>query len=280
MKNAVLNSDAPLTAPADPSPAGRPVGALVQAMRILRFLAAHGAPEGVSVIARASGVNGSTCFNILRTLSTEGVVHFDPATKTYRLGFGVLELATGLLGTNPGELIRPELERLALTHGALICLWHVTDSDRIVLIERAFDPDAIRVDLPRGKRLPALIGAVGRVIAARRALDAGELRRRFATLRWQSPPRFDEYALSVTEAGRLGYGIDRGQLYIGVDTVGAVVCDRQGAPRYGISSITLYGQKDDAQLAAAGRDMAEVCARIGAALFPPGATERQTSISR
>ncbi len=265
---------------AEISPAGRPVGALVQALRILRFLAAHGTPEGVSTIARATEVNGSTCFNILRTLSAEGLVRFDPSAKTYRLGFGVLELATGLMGTNPGELIRPELERLALTHGALICLWHVTDSDRIVLIERAFDPEAIRVDLPRGKRLPALIGAVGRVIAARRALDMADLRRRFAALRWQSPPRFEDYADSIAEAARLGYGIDRGQLYIGVDTVGAVVSDGGGAPRYGISSITLHRQKDEAQLAAAGRDMVEVCTRIGAALFPPDQFARHGDESR
>ncbi|MFN3953500.1 MAG: IclR family transcriptional regulator [Pararhodobacter sp.] len=248
--------------------APRPVGALVHALRILRHLSAQGTPTGVSAIARATGVNGSTCFNILRTLAAEGMIDFDAETKTYQLGMGVLELAIGLLGANPGDIIGPEMERLALTHGALICLWHITDSDRMVLIERAFDPEVIRLDLPQGKRLPALIGGVGRVIAAHRGLDAAELRRRFAALRWQSPPSFEEYRAGVEAARQQGYGIDSGQLYVGVDLVGAVVVDHRGKPRYGLSSVMLKGQAEPARLAAIGRDLHEVCQRIGKALFP------------
>jgi len=246
----------------------RTVGALVQALRILRHLSAQGTPQGVTAIARATGVNGSTCFNILRTLAAEGMVVFDPVAKTYRLGLGVLELAIGLLGVNPGDLIRPELERLALAHGALICLWHVTDNDRIVLAERAFDPNAIRVELPPGKRLPALAGGVGRVIAAYRNYTEAELRRRFAELRWQSAPRFEDYRASIAEAAERGYGLDIGQLYIGVDVVGAVVRDHEGRPRYGLSSITLSGQTTPQGRARVGQDLTDTCRHLGRSLFP------------
>lgn len=246
----------------------RTVGALVQALRILRHLSAQGTPQGVTAIARATDVNGSTCFNILRTLAAEGLVVFDPVAKTYRLGLGVLELAIGLLGANPGDLIRPELERLALAHGALICLWHVTDNDRLVLIERAYDPVAIRVELPPGKRLPALAGGVGRVIAAHRDYTEAELRRRFAELRWQSAPRFDEYRASIADAAARGYGLDIGQLYIGVDVVGSVVDDHEGRPRYGISSITLSGQTTGESRARVGQDLTDTCRHLSRALFP------------
>lgn len=257
----------------------RTVGALVQALRILRHLSAQGTPQGVTAIARATDVNGSTCFNILRTLAAEGLVVFDPVAKTYRLGLGVLELAIGLLGANPGDLIRPELERLALAHGALICLWHVTDNDRLVLLERAYDTDAIRVELPPGKRLPALAGGVGRVIAAHRDYSEAELRRRFAELRWQSAPRFDEYRASIAEATERGYGLDIGQLYIGVDVVGAVVCDHAGRPRYGISSITLSGQTTTESRARVGRDLTDTCRHLGRSLFPQRRSERGVDCS-
>ena len=92
----------------------RPVGALVHALRILRHLAAQGTAEGVTTIARATGVNGSTCYNILRTLVAEGVVIFDPATKTYRLGLGLVELAVGVLGANPGDLPIEQVTRVSL----------------------------------------------------------------------------------------------------------------------------------------------------------------------
>jgi len=263
----------------DPSPPQRTVGALVQALRILRHLSAQGTPQGVTAIARATGVNGSTCFNILRTLAVEGLVVFDPIAKTYRLGLGVLELAIGLLGASPGDLIRPELERLALAHGALICLWHVTDHDRLVLIERAYDPDAIRVELPPGKRLPALAGGVGRVIAAYHDYSEAELRRRFAELRWQSAPRFDEYRASIAEAASRGYGLDIGQLYIGVDVVGAVVHDHEGRPRYGISSITLSGQTTAEGRARVGQDLTDTCRHLGRSLFPRHGLERSVDCS-
>jgi len=246
----------------------RPVGALVNALRILRHLSALGRPAGVNAIARATGVNPSTCFNILRTLTAEGLVSFDAGAKTYRPALGLVELAVGVLGTNPGDLIRPELERMALQYGVLMCLWHITGDERVVLIERAFDPAATRVDLPLGKRLPIYTGGVGRILAAQRRLSETEIRRHFDALRWQAPPpSFEAYLASVAEAGRLGYAVDLGQLYIGVDVVGALIVDAGGIPRYGMSSISLAGQMDEAARRAIGEDLFLTGRRIGAQLF-------------
>lgn len=249
----------------------RPVGALVQSLRVLRHLAAQGRPEGVNAIARAAGLNPSTCFNILRTLTAEGLLSFDASDKSYRPALGLVELAVGVLGTNPGDLIRPELQRLADEYGVLMCLWHITGDDRIVLIERAFDPSATRVDLPLGKRLPAYIGGVGRVLAAHRRLPEPEIRAHFDALRWQAAPSFADFAHSVAEAETLGYAMDLGQLYIGVDVVGALIVDANGLARYGISSISLAGQMDAAARRAIGEDLARTGQRLGAQLFalPP-----------
>ncbi|MFN4098772.1 MAG: IclR family transcriptional regulator [Pararhodobacter sp.] len=246
----------------------RPVGALVNALRILRHLSALGRPAGVNAIARATGVNPSTSFNILRTLAAEGLVSFDAAAKTYRPALGLVELAVGVLGTNPGDLIRPELERMALQYSVLMCLWHLTGDERIVLIERAFDPAATRVDLPLGKRLPIYTGGVGRILAAQRRLPVAEIRRHYDALRWQAPPpSFADYLASVEEAGRLGYAQDLGQLYIGVDVVGALIVDAGGISRYGMSSVSLAGQMDDAARRAIGEDLVTTCRRIGTQLF-------------
>ncbi|WP_068296083.1 IclR family transcriptional regulator [Pararhodobacter sp. CCB-MM2] len=250
----------------------RPVGALVQSLRILRHLAAIGRPEGVNAIARAAGVNPSTCFNILRTLAAEGLVSFDAQDKSYRPALGLVELAVGVLGTNPGDLIRPELQRLADDYGVLMCLWHITGDDRIVLIERAFDPSATRVDLPLGKRLPAYTGGVGRVLAAHRALPQPEIHAHFEALRWQAAPSFEDYAASVTDAAQHGYAMDLGQLYVGVDVVGALIVDAGGVARYGISSISLAGQMDAAARRAIGEDLARTGLRLGAQLFALPAT--------
>lgn len=55
------------------------VGAVVNAIQILRHLANAEGPEGATAIARATGISPSTTFNILRTLSNEQLTSFDNA---------------------------------------------------------------------------------------------------------------------------------------------------------------------------------------------------------
>ena len=95
----------------------------MHAIRILRHLAAVPRPLGVAAIARATGISPSTCFNILRTLARARLCAFRAADKTYTLGMAVAELSVGLVGLSHAELLRPELERLALNYDMLIVLW-------------------------------------------------------------------------------------------------------------------------------------------------------------
>lgn len=249
------------------SQTGTSVGAVVQALRILRHLAGQATPAGATAIARATGVNTSTCFNILRTLAAEGLVEFDAAAKTYRLGLGVVELASGLIGANVADLIRPELERLAAGHNALFALWSITEADRLVLVERVAAPSALRPEMRVGLRMPACSGAVGRCVAAARGLDEAGLRRAFAGVRWQRAPAFATWVTEVRRAGRLGYALDRGQIFKGVDAVAAVVTDRAGRPRLGLSAIAINGLVMRSELIRLGGELAAAAARIGAALF-------------
>lgn len=244
------------------------VGAVVHAMRILRHLAVTTAPVGIASVARATGISTSTSFNILRTLSRAGFVAFRPADKTYSLGLGIAEIATGLVGISHAELIWPELNRLALNYEMLIVLWRVTGDDHLVLIDRAHSEQAVRVEMRLGMRLPSLVGAVGRCVAAGLDLPPGELRRRFATLRWQAAPTFDTYRAEVAQAAERGWSIDDGQLYRGLQTVAAIVQDQNRQPRFGISGITISGQHAPALLEQLGRDLAQVTQYIGASLFP------------
>ncbi len=245
------------------------VGAVVHALRILRCLSATTAPIGVAVVARDTGISPSTCFNILRTLSRAGFATFRTNDKTYTLGIGVAELATGLVGISHAELLRPELERLALNYEMLVVLWRVTDDNHLVLLDRAFSETAVRVEMRVGLRLPALVGAVGRCVAAAFDLPEPELRRRFAMLRWQDPPTFEAYLADVNSAKQTGWALDDGNLYRGLQTVAAIVSDRAGQPRFGVSGITIAGQHTNDLLERLGKDLHGVAKFAGASLFPP-----------
>ena len=261
---------------------GKPVGAVENAVRILRWLALSterhvSSGHGAASIARANDINVSTCFNILRTLVSEGLVAFDEQDKTYSLGLGVLEIAAPLLGTDPADRMRTALNDLASSHSVLMALWAITENERIVLVDRVVDSRILHVDMMLGSRLPAHVGAIGRCVAAVQNLSGARLKRTFAALRWQNAPTLAEYEADVKEARRTGFALDRGQLFTGMDIAAAVVCDPMGRPRFGISGIVVAGQIDDDALVALGQDIARRAAAISGQLFTaPQSMERRS----
>lgn len=252
----------------------RDVGAVVNALRILQYLAATTAPVGVAAVARGTKISTSTCFNILRTLARARFVSFHPSEKTYTLGLAMAELAAGLIGMSHAELIRPELERLALNYDTLILLWRMTEDNHLVLIDRAHSQTAVRVEIRVGFRLPLLAGSIGRCVAAALHLPPAELRRRFGALRWQSPPSFATYQTEVALARQNGWGRDDGNLYRGLTSVAALVKDHEGRPRFGLSGVSIAGQQPQERLEQLGRDLRDHASLIGTSLFPPGAASR------
>ncbi len=246
---------------------GKAVGAVSNAVAILRFVAGQSTPAGVNVIARGTGVSVSTCFNILRTLAAERLVVFDPEDKTYGLGLGLIDLAAPLLGASQADMINPELDKLSREHNCLICLWSVTGEERIVLVNRVSSSRTVRVDMNPGARLPAYAGAVGRCYAALMAEEESRLRAKFEAIKWQTAPSFEEYRAAVVEAKREGYAFDLGQLFNGLEIAAAIVTDATQRPRYGISGIAIAGQMTRAQIGRMGLDLRDTADWISEALF-------------
>lgn len=240
----------------------RHVGAVANAVRLLRTLAQADAPLRLTAAARAARVSPSTALHILRTLAAEGLVAFDPASKTYAPGLGLLPLARGLLGHLDVDRIRPELVRLATTHRCLLALWQI-DGERVVLVDRAIAATPVRLDMEVTRRMPAFIGAIGRAYAARSGLPADALRTRFEGLRWEGEIDFERYLRDVEEARARGFAIDRETLYRGINTAAAVVPRPDGPPRLGISAIGLAGVLDEARLSAVGAELSALCAALG-----------------
>jgi DNA-binding IclR family transcriptional regulator len=243
------------------------VGAVENAVAILRFLAHTHAPAGVAHIARETGINLSTTFNILRTLTKEGLASFDTRSKEYRLGMGILEISMPLIGLNQVDIIRPSLEELSQKHRALIGLWKITPQDRIVLVDRLVKGNVVHVDMMLGSRLPSLVGAVGRCIAASRDLPKAELRRKFQELRWENAPSFDVYARDVAEARTTGIAFDRGNLFRGLDIAASLILDHGGQARFGVSGIAVAGQVSDRELEALAQELQQAAAKIAKALY-------------
>lgn len=256
----------PATAPAPPPPP-KLVGALAAGLAILRHLTRARMPLGVSQIARDLGQNPSTCFNLLKTLVHERLVTFDDRTKTYTLGLGFVEMAKGSLEkASFARLARPHLDAIVAEFRVTMTLWQRAGRDRVVLVERADNEDAMRVHMSIGQRLPALIGALGRCIAAFDGMEDAEIRAAFASLRWQDPPEIETYLAEVQAARQHGYAIDMDRYVRGVITVSAPVLDETRRPVMALSAIGFSGQFTPVRLDALARAVKDHARQLSEAI--------------
>lgn len=239
------------------------VTSVVQAMAVLRHLASLDSGRGVTAIAGATGISPSSCFNILKTLVVEDFVAFDPETKTYTLGLGMIHLGRSAARRDAViSAAEAPMAELADRYDAAIGLWRVTSRERLVLLHLAESVAATRIHLSIGQRLPLAAGAMGRCVAAAQGLSADEVARRFAQVRWAQPPSLDTYLAQVRAAAQQGYSTDSGQLLRGLTSVAAALLDRDGGVRFCLSATMFNGQYRTETIRAIGRQLREQASAI------------------
>lgn len=219
------------------------VGALLGGIRIMRYLNGIGEPVGVSRVARDLGLNPSTAYNLLRTLVHERLASFDPERKTYVPGPGLAELAAVAPDRSDHlRLARAHLRRMAAEHDITAMLWHRSDDEHAVLIDAVESPAAVRIRMDIGQRLPLLVGAMGRCFAAHEGLGREDLRERFARLRWQHTPSFDEYCHGIERVRDEGFAIDEGDFAQGVTIVSGAIRGDDGRAVMAMSALGFSAQ--------------------------------------
>ena len=216
---------------------------MASALAILRLLADKEQAMGVNAIARELGLAPSSCFKFLKTLVAEDFVEIDDVTKCYSLGNEAIAVARHALDPDRAfSTIRHRLEEAAQTYSIAIGLWRILPKSRMALVGFAEGTNQMRIHMSTGQRLPILVGAVGRAIAAKMDLPDDELQARFSELRWQVPLPFEDYRRQVEKAKVTGYGYDSGNFSPGVNTVAVAIVDDAGSVRYGLSGIMFGGQ--------------------------------------
>src|ERR1700751_703740 len=125
---------------------GKPVGAGVAAVKVLRTLHASDRPLNASELARAAALHRGTAYNILRTLQAEGFVAYDEATRTYSVSLHILEIAHGVLRhSGLMDLARPLMHAVSDTYGASVYLSKVVGPCSQLLLD--WVGAALRTDL-------------------------------------------------------------------------------------------------------------------------------------
>lgn len=245
---------------------GKEVGAVMQAMSILRVIAHSDAPMGVTAIARASGVSASTTLNILRTLIGQRLVALSPHNKTYSLEVGLLELARSLLNRTVVDLLQPQLQDLAHQFEATVTVWQM-QGDHHVLVGRVVPQKGVHIEFPVASRVSAYAGAVGRIVLADGDHTDAEIRKAIGGVKWNAPVPVARYMKEIQHVRRNGYAVDAGNLLRSVTSVAAGMRDGEGRLRLALSVHTFFGQHSADAVAELGTALVDLCTRNEVPLF-------------
>ena len=126
-------------------------------------------------ITQATGFKKTTCFRLLKTLRTLGVVELSPATKKYQYGPRLAAIGLSALKTmNLRQAALPILQQLRDETGETINLTILSGSE-ILYVERIMSDYLVNVNVNIGDRLPVYCASMGKVILA--YLSEGRLER-------------------------------------------------------------------------------------------------------
>ena len=141
------------------------VQSLDRALDILKLLGSE--PEmRVTDLARRLEVHKSTAFRLLSTLQEHGLVEQNPATEKYRLGYGLVRLASSVVGEiDLARASRPVLEELATRTSETVNL-AILQGDQVINIDQIAAPNLVVNVNWVGKQTPLHCTSNGKVLLA------------------------------------------------------------------------------------------------------------------
>ncbi|HEY8368259.1 MAG TPA: IclR family transcriptional regulator [Thermodesulfobacteriota bacterium] len=133
---------------------------------VLELLASDGAGLTGSEMSRRLALPKSTAFLLLQHLVERGIVSLDPATRRYRIGPALVQLAFQI--TTSIDLVRvarPYLERLSreTTDDVYLGIRHGT---RFIYVDKLEGTQSIRLNMRLGQPRPLHSTAVGKLLLA------------------------------------------------------------------------------------------------------------------
>ena len=141
-------------------------GSGYKVLAVLRQFAREAPDLGVTDLSRLTGIDKTSIFRALKALEHYRFVEQDPATRKYRLGYAIVELAGKKLKQMPlASIAQPHLARLSRETGETVQM-SVLDECRVLYISVIESPQPIRVALGVGSHGPLHCTAAGKIFLA------------------------------------------------------------------------------------------------------------------
>jgi DNA-binding IclR family transcriptional regulator len=210
-----------------------------RAISILQVLARGGA-AGVTEISAELGLHKSTVFRLLATLEARGLVEQHSERGTYRLGYGVVQLAAGATKADDLSLLsRPICRQLAETVRETVNV-AVHDGKAVISIDQVLGSPTITTHNWVGQRAPMHATTAGKVFMAH--MDPEQLDALLAEpLETYTPHTIVDPAVLRRELALVrerGYAVTMEENEIGLAAVGAPIRTLDGRV---IAAVTASG---------------------------------------
>jgi DNA-binding IclR family transcriptional regulator len=212
-----------------------------KALQLLRAVADQPAPISLMALSRSADLDKATTHRLATSLARHGLLRFDPVTRTYALGLGLVDLGSRAIAQlNLPREARPYLERLGSLGREAVNLG-VWDDASVVYVDQVPSPEPVVIQARVGTRVPAYCTSMGKVLLAfgqpawlEQVLGAPELPARTPNTIVE-PSALAEHLAAVR---RRGYAFDEEENREGVRCVAAPIRDFTGAA---IAAVSIAG---------------------------------------
>ena len=220
------------------------IQSLVRGVELLRCFNRQQPALSIPEITEQTRLNRTTVFRFLHTLGELNLVTYDPETRRYSLGIGVLQLGFEYLNGLPlVDRATPLLRALRDDLGESTHLG-VLDGNAVVYLARVAIDRIMNAAVSVGARLPAASTSMGRVLLAHLPEDQQKDVLRTVELRPrtpQSPATVAELRGVLSRVRQQGYAITDQEYEAGVFSMAAPVHDRSGQV---IAAVNVTGPVD------------------------------------
>lgn len=203
--------------------------ALQHGIQVLKTFSREEPVLGVTEISRRVGLHKSTVSRILATLEDNSIVERHPTNGRFRLGVGVIELASPMLANlDVRRIARPFLEDLTSATGETsgLVVW---SQGSAVVVEQVASPRKIKHTIPLGTQFREHANASVRVFLAAASPEEVQQHIDLGFERYTERTLVDpeKYLKDLQRARELGYAINDGEVSLEEVGISASVHDHR-----------------------------------------------------
>jgi len=226
-------------------------GTVGKALEVLDRVAAFGRPVRFSELLEESAFPKATLYRFLQTLTSQGMLAYDPDRQTYAPGVRLVRLAhAAWRQSSIAPVARPHIDALSRRVGETVHLAQL-DHGQVLYVDKRNATDPIEMYSQAGKVGPAYCTGVGKAMLA--FLDEAELGR---VLPQQAFHRFTGHTITSEEALRAeleairsrGYAFDDEEHEPGIICIAMPILSASGRVLGALSVTTATSRKSLAEL--------------------------------